>query len=70
MRAGHEVDRDRVVVARDGERRGLACRLDECDEMGSCHLPDVEAREDGVREVDEPDAEPVPAGRVDALDEP
>ncbi len=70
MRARDEVDGDRVVVARHGERRGLAGRLDERDEVGTRDLADVEAREHGVREVDEPDAEPVAARRVDALDEP
>ena len=69
MRAGDEVDRDRVLVARHRERRGLAGRLDERDEVRPRDLADVEPREHGVREVDEADAEPVAAGRGDALDE-
>ena len=69
VRAGDEVDGDRVLVARDRQGRGLAGRLDEGDEMGSRDLADVEPREDGVREVDEAEAELVAAGGLDALDE-
>ena len=52
------------------ERRGLAGCVHEGDEVRSRDLADVEPREDRVREVDEPDAEPVAARRCDALDEP
>ncbi len=69
MRAGNEVDGDRVLVAGHGERRGLAGRFDQRDEVRAGDLANVEAREHRVREVDEPNAESVAAGRVDALDE-
>ena len=53
---------DRVAVSPRG--------LDESDEVGARDLADVEPREDGVREVDEAEAELVAARGRDALDEP
>jgi len=70
VRTGDEVDRDRVVVPGDGERRRLAGRVDERDEVWPRNLTDVEAREDRVRKVDEANAEPVAPRRRDPLDEP
>ena len=69
MRAGDEVDGDRVLVAGHRQRGRLAGRIDERDEVRPGDLAYVEPREHGVREVDEADAEPVAAGRGDALDE-
>ena len=69
MRAGDEVDGDRVRVAGNRERGRLAGRVDQRDEVGARDLAHVESREHRVREVDEADAEAVAAGRVDALDE-
>ena len=69
MRSGDEVDGDRILVARHRERRRLARRLDQRDEVRPRDLAYVEPREHGIREVDEPDPEPVAAGRVDPLDE-
>src|SRR5688572_1602032 len=69
MRAGNEINGDRVLVAGYRERRRLAGRFDQRDEVWAGDLANVEAREHGVREVDELNAEPVAAARVDALDE-
>ena len=70
MGAGNEVDRDRVVLAGNMERRRLAGQPDELREMRACDLADVEPGEDGVRESDDADPEPVaPRLRV-VLDEP
>jgi len=69
MRARDEVDRDRVLVARHREGCGLAGCLDERNEMRSCDVADIEARENGVRQVHEPDAEPIAARGGHPLDE-
>ena len=69
MRTGDEVDRDCVLVSRHGERGGLTRRFDECDEVRTRDITDVESREDSVRQVDEADAEPLAAGRRNSLDE-
>ena len=66
----HEVDGDRVLVAGDGERRGLAGRLHELDEVRPRDLTHVEPREQRVREMDDPEAEPVAPVRAHPLDEP
>ena len=59
-----------IASSSPGTERGrLAGRVDERDEVGARDLAHVESREHRVREVDEPDAEAVAAGRVDALDE-
>ena len=69
VRSGDEVDRHRVLVARDGERRGLPGRLGERDEVRARDLAHVEAGQQRVREVDHADPEPVAACRGDPLDE-
>ena len=70
MRSRDEVDGDRVLVARHGERRGLTGRVDERDEVRARDLADVEAREHRVRKVNEADAEAIASGGRDPLDEP
>ena len=56
-----EVDRDRVLVAGYGERRGLAGRLDECHQMRPRDLSHVEPGEERVGEMDDPQAEAIAA---------
>ena len=69
VRAGNEVDGDRVVVPRDGQRGRLAARVDERHEVRPRDLTDVEACQHRVREVDEADSEAVPPRRGDSLDQ-
>ena len=65
----HEVDGDGLVLARGGERRRLAGRLGERDQVGPRDLAQVEAREHGVAELEQPEPEPVAAAVGDVLDE-
>ncbi len=67
--AGNEVDRDRIVVARDGQRGRLTRGLDQRDQVWARDLAHVEACEDGVCEMHEPNARPILARCLHALDE-
>jgi hypothetical protein len=70
VRAGDEVDGDRVLLAGDVERRGLAGEPDELLEVRTRHAADVEPGEHGVRQRDEANPEAVAAARGILLDEP
>ena len=65
-----EVDGDRVAVAGDRERRGLADLVHELLEVGAGEVAEVEPAEHRVRVAERPHAEPVAARRGDVLDEP
>ena len=69
-RALDEVDGDRVGIARRRQRRRLAGLLGQEAEVRACYLAQVEAREHGVPQLEEPEAQAVTAGLGDVLDEP
>ena len=57
MGTGREVDRDPLAVGRQRERGGLAGVAHELLEQRPCEVAQVEARERGIAEVDEPETE-------------
>jgi hypothetical protein len=68
-RALDEVDGHRVALPRRRERRGLPGRLDERLEMRPRDLAEVEAGEDDVPELEQPQPEPVAPRVLHVLDE-
>ncbi len=64
-----EVDCDRILLAGHGEGRGLSGLPDQLFEMRARHPSHVEAGEQCVREVDDPEAKAIPASRRHSLDE-
>ena len=67
--AGHEVDRDRVAVARDRERPGLADLAHEILEVGARDVAQVQSPEHGVGERSDAHTKPVSPRRRDVLHE-
>ena len=68
--AVREVDGDRVVLARGGERRRLPRLAHERLQVRMGEGPQVETAQDGVTELDQPQRQPIPAGLRHVLDEP
>ena len=67
--AGDEIHRDRIALARDGERSRLAHLVDQRFQVRSGDIAEVEPAENGVCEPEHANAEAVAAGRGHVLDE-